>query len=81
MSFLTGAGLPLLVAKVITEAILFVTAFQTQRGFVFGAGRGRRRSYTDADEEDNSAPQAAHSEQIAPLVRMEEDAHLAGRVS
>lgn len=83
MSFLTDAGLPLLVAKVITEAILFVTAYQTQRSFVFGPGRVRRDAGAgaSAEEEDNSAAQASHNKRIAPLARMEEDGHLAGRVS
>lgn len=39
MEALTGAGLPLLVAKTATEAVLFVTSFQVQRRFVFGSGR------------------------------------------
>nr|WP_315266349.1 glycosyltransferase [Microbacterium lemovicicum] len=36
MEALTGAGLPLLLAKAVTEAVLFVTSFQVQRRFVFG---------------------------------------------
>lgn len=81
MSFLTDAGLPLLLAKVITEGILFVTAYQAQRTFVFAAGRARSGEKAAPDDEDNNGAEAPHSKRIAPIVRMEEDPHLAGRTS
>jgi putative flippase GtrA len=37
MQALTSFGVPLLLAKVLTELVLFVTSFQAQRAFVFGS--------------------------------------------
>ncbi len=81
MSFLTDAGLPLLIAKVLTEGVLFVTAYQAQRTFVFGSRRSSGAGAADEADEDRSGAELAHSEHIAPLVRMEKDTHLAGRIS
>jgi putative flippase GtrA len=40
---LTGLGVPLLAAKVISEGGLYVVSFLVQKTFVFGQGRTRRR--------------------------------------
>ncbi|WP_036295528.1 bifunctional glycosyltransferase family 2/GtrA family protein [Microbacterium sp. C448] len=73
MAFLTDAGVPLLLAKIVTEAVLFVTAYQAQRALVF-ARRPRAAK-------DSTAAETAHSNRIEPPVRMEEDTHIAGRLS
>lgn len=39
LRLLTWIGIPLLVAKVLTDLTLFVTSYNVQRRFVFGAGR------------------------------------------
>lgn len=39
MSFLTDAGVPLWLAKLLTEGVLFVTSFGIQRGVIFAPGR------------------------------------------
>jgi putative flippase GtrA len=69
MDALTGMGLPLLAAKVITEAVLFVTSYQVQRRFVFG------RAAQEAQERPVSAPQEGHRRRIAALAAMESDTH------
>jgi len=40
MSALTSFGVPLVVAKLVTEAVLFLTSFQGQQRFVFGGPAG-----------------------------------------
>ena len=37
MQALTGLGVPLVVAKIVTEGVLFITSYQAQRRFVFAA--------------------------------------------
>lgn len=37
MSYLTGAGLPLWLAKLVTELVLFFTSYRAQRSVVFGS--------------------------------------------
>ena len=45
MEALTGVGMPLLAAKIVTEAVLFLTSYGVQRSLVFrgGQGAGRKR--------------------------------------
>lgn len=59
MAFLTDAGVPLLVAKIVTEVVLFVISYGVQRGFVFGAEEREYRS------------KAPHSNRIATQIRMD----------
>ncbi|MDT0180193.1 bifunctional glycosyltransferase family 2/GtrA family protein [Microbacterium sp. ARD31] len=68
MQALTGYGVPLIMAKVATEAVLFVTSYGVQRGFVFGRGA-----------ELVTAPEARHRNPIASRTRMESDAFDFGR--
>jgi putative flippase GtrA len=56
---LTSLGVPLLAAKVVTEAVLFVTSYGVQRAFVFRSS------------ELVSHPDARHSNRIDAPVRME----------
>ena len=69
MEALTGMGLPLILAKAITEAVLFVTSYQVQRRFVFG------RTAQEPEAGTVIAPQERHSNRIAAVVRMEPDPH------
>lgn len=73
MEALTGMGLPLVVAKVITEVVLFVTSYQVQRRFVFGATP--RGGSQDIEAEAVSAAQEGHRRRIASLAAMESDTH------
>ncbi|MFS0733554.1 bifunctional glycosyltransferase family 2/GtrA family protein [Microbacterium sp. 1P10UB] len=72
MQALTGAGLPLLVAKAATEAVLFVTSYQVQRRFVFGRGAAARRSadvsgrLAPSQERFSSAPDGPAQMDITP---------------
>lgn len=52
MAFLTDAGMPLLLAKIATEIVLFVISYGVQRSFVFGSA------------ERVDAPKTAHSNRI-----------------
>jgi len=67
MEALTGLGLPLILAKVITEIVLFVTSYQVQRRFVFG------NQAQETEEGTVSAAKEAHRNRIAAPVRMEPD--------
>lgn len=62
MQALTDLGMPLIAAKVATEAVLFLTSYGVQRAVVFG----RAESVTPADP--------GHSTRIGDSVRMEHDA-------
>jgi putative flippase GtrA len=79
MEALTGMGLPLIVAKVITEAVLFVTSYQVQRRFVFGASA--QPTAQEAEAGRVSAPQGGHRNRIAPLDRMDSDTRPLERTS
>lgn len=68
---LTGFGLPLVVAKVATEAVLFVTSYGVQRSFVFGAQQDRA--------ELRPGPDARHRNPIAAATRMDANEHPIGR--
>ncbi|MDW4571395.1 glycosyltransferase family 2 protein [Microbacterium sp. M3] len=67
---LTRFGMPLVVAKAITEAVLFVTSYGLQRRFVFAR---------PALEELVSGAGAGHSRRIAAAARMEANDHPIGR--
>ncbi len=68
---LTRYGVPLVVAKVATEAVLFVTSYGVQRTFVFGT-QPRRGELV-------RAPDARHRNRIAPAARMDQSEHPIGR--
>ena len=67
---LTRFGLPLVMAKAITEAVLFVTSYGVQRSFVFAR---------PAPGELVSGTGAGHSRRIAAATRMEANDHPIGR--
>lgn len=83
MQALTGFGMPLVLAKVITEVVLFITSYQVQRGFLFGAAdaeaggaAGRAALHPVAYETDAGsfiAAEAGHSDRIAARRAMEQD--------
>ncbi|WP_137843731.1 bifunctional glycosyltransferase family 2/GtrA family protein [Microbacterium sp. 2FI] len=60
---LTDFGIPLLLAKIATEAVLFVTSYGVQRTFVFG----RAELVSDAD--------ARHRSPIAATARMDTESY------
>lgn len=62
MDALTALGLPLLLAKAVTEALLFVTSYQVQRRVVFG-GRVAR---TAVDDDDRTGRCAGSQERFIP---------------
>ncbi|MFC8683132.1 GtrA family protein [Microbacterium ureisolvens] len=68
---LTRFGLPLVVAKIATEAVLFVTSYGVQRSFVFGVQPDRL--------ELRRAPDVRHRNSIAAPDRMEANEHPTGR--
>lgn len=68
---LTRYGLPLVVAKIATEAVLFVTSYGVQRSFVFGVQPDRAELSTRAD--------ARHSNRIAAATRLDSNEHPIGR--
>lgn len=68
---LTRYGLPLVVAKIATEAVLFVTSYGVQRSFVFGVQPDRAELRTRAD--------ARHSNRIAAATRLDSNEHPIGR--
>ena len=68
---LTRFGLPLVVAKIATEAVLFVTSYGVQRTFVFGAQQD--------PAELRSQPDARHRNPIAAGTRMDSNEHPIGR--
>lgn len=84
---LTRIGTPLLAAKVVTEAVLFVIGFGVQRAFVFGRAASASASADDAGEaapavssgtsrvhtELGSSTGARHRNPIGPAGRMERD--------
>ncbi len=59
MAALTGFGLPLILAKILTEAVLFLLSFQVQQAFVF---------------EDFSAPKEPHRKREGAAIHMDADA-------
>ncbi|GAA5032370.1 glycosyltransferase [Microbacterium fluvii] len=73
MAFLTDAGVPLLLAKITTEIVLFVISYGVQRGFVFGA--------EGAAAELVSADKTRHSKRIGGDVRMGEHIVNIGRTT
>ena len=68
---LTRYGVPLVVAKVATEAVLFVTSYGVQRSFVFGSQQDRAELRT--------GPDARHRNPIAAAARMDANEHPTGR--
>jgi putative flippase GtrA len=68
---LTRYGLPLVVAKIATEAVLFVTSYGVQRSFVFSAQPDRA--------ELRSGAGARHSNRIAETTRLDANEHPIGR--
>lgn len=68
---LTRYGVPLVVAKIATEAVLFVTSYGVQRSFVFGAQQARAELV--------SRPDARHRNPIAAAARMDRSEHPIGR--
>ena len=68
---LTRYGLPLVVAKIATEAVLFVTSYGVQRSFVFGVQPAPAELRTRAD--------ARHSNRIAAATRLDSNEHPIGR--
>lgn len=68
---LTGFGLPLVVAKIATEAVLFITSYGVQRTFVFDAQKDRA--------ELRSEPGARHRNRRATPTRMDANEHPIGR--
>jgi putative flippase GtrA len=75
MDALTRLGLPLIVAKIATEAVLFITSYQVQRRFVFGSTAGGSASVSA--QESLATPvhpaKEGHRRRIAPALRMESD--------
>jgi putative flippase GtrA len=68
---LTSYGLPLVVAKIATEAVLFVTSYGVQRSFVFGV--------QPAPVELRTRTGARHSNRIAATTRLDANEHPIGR--
>jgi len=68
---LTRYGVPLIVAKVATEAVLFVTSYGVQRTFVFGTQQPRAELVSRSD--------ARHRNPIAAAARMDQSEHPIGR--
>lgn len=68
---LTRYGAPLVVAKIATEAVLFVTSYGVQRSFVFGTQQARAELV--------SRPGARHRNPIAAAARMDQSEHPIGR--
>lgn len=71
---LTGFGVPLLVAKIATEAVLFVTSYGVQRSFVF-----HTPATAAPRAELGSGAGARHRNPIAPTARMDSDKYTFGR--
>ncbi|GAA5196593.1 bifunctional glycosyltransferase family 2/GtrA family protein [Microbacterium jejuense] len=72
---LTRYGVPLVPAKVVTEAVLFVTSYGVQRSFVFGRAPGAQEGRNQL----GPRPSARHSNRIAAATRMEVNEHPIGR--
>lgn len=68
---LTRYGVPIVLAKVATEAVLFVTSYGVQRSFVFGAQADRAELRT--------RPDVRHRNPIAAATRMDSNEHPIGR--
>lgn len=75
MNALTDIGLPLLVAKVATEAVLFITSYQVQSRFVFG------QAAQETDQNGVAATKEAHSKRIGRAAGMGSHAHHLERAS
>ncbi|MBD3942531.1 glycosyltransferase [Microbacterium sp. NEAU-LLC] len=72
---LTRYGMPLVLAKVVTEAVLFATSYGVQRSFVFGSPPGAQQGRTELEP----GPSARHSNPIAATARMDANEHHIGR--
>ena len=72
---LTRYGVPLVVAKALTEAVLFVTSYGVQRSFVFGTGHDAQEGRTEL----RRGPSARHRDPIAAAARMDANEHPTGR--
>ncbi|MBW9093339.1 bifunctional glycosyltransferase family 2/GtrA family protein [Microbacterium jejuense] len=68
---LTRYGVPLVLAKAVTEAVLFVTSYGVQRSFVFGTQQDRA--------ELRPGPEPRHRDPIAAAARMDANEHPIGR--
>ena len=68
---LTRFGLPLVVAKIATEVVLFITSYGVQRTFVFGAQQD--------PAELRTPPGPRHRNPIASSTRMDSNEHPIGR--
>lgn len=68
---LTRYGVPLVLAKAVTEAVLFVTSYGVQRSFVFGTQQDRA--------ELRPRPEPRHRDPIAAAARMDANEHPIGR--
>lgn len=66
---LTGFGIPLVVAKVATEIVLFVTSYGVQKTFVFGERDGQKPQI-----ESESRAEPRHRDRIGTPTRMESHA-------
>ncbi|MGC5224967.1 glycosyltransferase [Micromonospora sp. DT81.3] len=66
LSALTSFGVPLVPAKIVTEVVLFVTSYNVQRTFVFGAGQRNARPAQIV-----RGAHASHSRRIATPIGME----------
>ncbi|MEP7762320.1 bifunctional glycosyltransferase family 2/GtrA family protein [Sanguibacter sp. 25GB23B1] len=72
ISALTHAGTSLLLAKVVTEAVLFVVSFQAQRRFVFRPGTrapARRRAAAGLRDEGRARDGGAPTRRSVPSAR------------
>jgi putative flippase GtrA len=63
LSVLTGLGVPLLLAKLITDATLYVIGFQVQRRLIFAPRR------TGSDPAPDTAPDPGAGQPLYPLIR------------
>jgi len=68
---LTGYGVPLVLAKIATEAVLFVTSYGVQRSFVFDGQQDAAQLRT--------GPHPRHSSRIGATSRMDSSEHPIGR--
>ncbi|QKJ18872.1 bifunctional glycosyltransferase family 2/GtrA family protein [Microbacterium hominis] len=75
MQALTEVGVPLVVAKIATELVLFVTSYGVQRTFVFRAGA----SASERPSEFGDQADARHRNRIGSPTRMESHPITTGR--
>ncbi|MBB2975274.1 putative flippase GtrA [Microbacterium endophyticum] len=75
MEALVGMGLPLLVAKIFTEGVLFITSYQVQRRFVFGASTG------ETEGKGFIPSKSGHRNNIGASTRLKSDTHPLERTS